>query len=300
MKILGIILIICGIIGGIGLVADGDVLGGILGGLTFALFGAVLLRRSKLKNKNTSMSNGVSESSSCGNDVSIKTFNLEKSVQKSPVLQYPHESNKIAPPKNFTDENGVRWLARYQYDSIALERINVGFDEFFEYDYLDVRVQGDKDVIFSFFGNDIGVLGADGLKTMISDFIGRGEPTKAQVQEVQGDVVLIRLYFYKKRWEVLEPQNPIRFKLAGNSGEEMQNNISCCTIGDEIYAEEDLNWEKERFLVWCGAIEIGYTPPSKYDILQRFDNEGYELNGNIIDITCDDDKYSVWVEIIPQ
>ena len=55
MKVLSIIIMICGIVGGIGLIADGALLDGILGGAIFLLAGFWFYKKSKPKNKNSTV-----------------------------------------------------------------------------------------------------------------------------------------------------------------------------------------------------------------------------------------------------
>ena len=45
MKVLSIILIVCGLIGGIGLIGDGDFFSGIIGGGVLIVVGAFLFRK---------------------------------------------------------------------------------------------------------------------------------------------------------------------------------------------------------------------------------------------------------------
>lgn len=296
MKVLSIILIVCGLIGGIGLIGDGDFFSGIIGGGVLIVVGAFLFR--KVKRKAAHQSDVAPAAPPASNGV-MADKNITHSDTDKPI--YPHESDKIAPPKEFVDKNGIRWLAKYQYHDVLLKRVNISFDELYEYDYLDVQERNNgADIIFTFHGNDIGVLVSDFLLAMTRDFLERHEPIKAQVQKIQSDVITIRLYFYKPRAEVLERKDSINVKLIGNSGEEMQSSISCCDENDEVYIERDI--DKERYVVWSGAHEIGYTPASIYETLYDLDVAGYALEGHItkIEYNDDTDKFSVWVDIRPQ
>lgn len=85
------------------------------------------------------------------------------------------------------------------------------------------------------------------------------------------------------------------FRLTANSNEEMQDNIGMVSKGDEV--EFDMDYDKDKYLAWAGASEIGYLPQSGTNFLEAI-GENYEADIESIDIN-DNDKYVVTVRILP-
>lgn len=221
------------------------------------------------------------------------------------TLKYQHNEFNFFIYKSFeVTETGEKWIAKYNYDNVEIYRPDKSFREIFEYDLVDIvpepeNVYDNRAVAVKFCGNVLGYINKGTLQDMIHDFIDRNELVKAQIQTIHGDTIKIKIFFCKRREDALSHKEPFASTLANNCDEDMQNNIACCEIGDEIDAEYD--YDKEKYLVFQNNIDIGYIPKSRQDIMKNMEDEGYEFSGKILDISENEDgRYAIKVEIQPK
>lgn len=213
----------------------------------------------------------------------------------APTLLYEHNTEQVAPSLTITDSTGQRWVAKYKYYNVNIKR-TTNFNEIFPCDYLDIEVKEDGCAVFSFCGNEIGTLDKTQKSEMVKDFLHRGDIVKAQVQSINEKIAL-RLFFFKRREEVILEQEPFTVTLTANSNDNMQCNIESCNEGDEVELEYD--FDKEKYLVSTKLYEIGYIPKSKHEYVESLENNGYEFSGHIVQIKeSDSGRYSVKVQII--
>ena len=94
---------------------------------------------------------------------------------------------------------------------------------------------------------------------------------------------VLGLYFYRSAASYAQQmKNRDGFKkytLGGNSGEEMQFNISSCTAGEQVYIEYDP--DRERYVAMVDGHEIGLFPFSAEDYLASYT----DFEARILDIT---------------
>lgn len=232
-------------------------------------------------------------------------FKYRKTLLSHPSLKYKHSEFHIIMPDSFTrTATGEDWIAIYKYQNVKIYRPDTSFDEIFEYDYVDLipepeNLYDSKAVSVVFSGNKIGYLYKGTIQDMIHDFLSRDEIIKAQVQKVEKDNIFLRIYFCKRRSEVLAPQDSFSVKLVGNTNVEMQENLALCSVGDDI--DIDFSPNNDKLVVSQGPFDIGYIPTSKQEKIESLLSDNYELTGTIIDISENSNgKYTVTVNITPK
>lgn len=220
-------------------------------------------------------------------------------------LKYEHNSFKFWFYSSYTKKStGERWISKYEYKSIGIYRPDPSFKEIFPYDAVDIVQEPEnpfdnRAIAVKFHDNTLGYLYKGQHQDMANDFISRGDEVKAQVEKIDNDKIYLRLFFCKRRHEVLEPVKPFVVKLTGNGNEEMQGNIDVCSVGDILSVEMD--YEKEKYLVCRETLDLGYIPKSKQEYMEQLEREKYEFTGKIVSISENDsEKYIVKVEIQPE
>lgn len=227
----------------------------------------------------------------------------QQNVSNDNSLKYTHNEMQLFIYNSYTDKStGIRWLSKYNYSDVEVERQAPYFTELFEYDVVDITPDTDREnsVAVKFHENLIGYLKSEKLSCMALDFIHRGDQVKAQIQKIDGDTIYLRMFYCKKREDVIQKVSPFVVKLIGNGSDDMQSDISCCSAGDKVYAEMD--YDKDKFLVCSGTYEIGYVPKSKEEYMFELENNNYEFSGEIIEIGENESngKYYVKVKIQPE
>ena len=120
-------------------------------------------------------------------------------------------------------------------------------------------------------GQKLGYLYKGKLQDMYHDFSARGDLILARVSQVGEGGALLALGFYveaESEYKKLARSGAKskRFKLTGNTNEEMQYNLGLCGEGDEVSFGYD--YEKERYEAICGG-DIGFFPKSANDMLEN-------------------------------
>lgn len=247
---------------------------------------------------------GVSRRYNSAAEKEKRNFTKEENQQLK--LLYKHNNLRFFIYDDYTNlASGVKWLSKYTYDFVELFRPDPGFSELFEYDVLDVlqdpqNEYDNKAIVFKFHGNTIGYLYRGTLQDMANDYFSNGYEVHAQVQKVEDHKVFVKLFFCQPRSVLLEPVKPFRVKLVANQNAEMQDNLSYCSVSDEIFVEMDS--DTNRYLVSVDNLDIGYIPNSKQDYLLELEQKCYCFSGKIVDLHENEStgKYSVSVEVQPQ
>lgn len=240
------------------------------------------------------------------NKNNITNKSKHNSLSKSASdLKYEHNSFKFWFYNSYNKKaTGERWVSKYEYKNIRIYRPDTSFKEIFPYDAVDVVQEPDnpfdnKAIAIKFCGNTLGYLYKGQHQDMANDFINRGDEVKAQIEKIDNDNIYLRLFFCKRRKEVLKPVDSFIVKLTGNGNEEMQGNIGVCSVGDEVSIEMD--YEKEKYLVSTNMLDLGYIPKSKQEYMEQLEQEKYEFSGEITSITeNDNEKYVIKIEIQPE
>ncbi len=236
--------------------------------------------------------------------LSEKTYKKSKCANSD--SKYEHNNFHVFIFDDYTKkQDGSKWLSKYTYDYVKIYRPDVSFKELFDYDSLNVLQEpqnkyDEKAIVLKFCENTVGYLYKGKLQDMANDYISKGYEVHAQIQKIENDDIFIKLFFCQPRSLLLEPIDPFTVKLVSNGNEEMQNNISCCSVSDNISVEMD--YGKEKYLVVVDNIDIGYIPKNKQSYLSELEKKRYEFSGKITEINENEDtgKYSVKVEIQPQ
>lgn len=125
--------------------------------------------------------------------------------------------------------------------------------------------------------NDVklGYLPKNRLQKMYHDFINSGKVVRAKIAYNNNvDKILLSMYYYKPStndFDSLISKNVHHksFKLTGNSKSEFQENISLCSVGDEVTFFYDSNANKMLASAGC---DIGYISNSQEEYLDSLDS----------------------------
>lgn len=276
-----------------------------------ALFiGAILMDRARNKkkkyesDKSVPESNPVTQGESIINSVtSVEspegiTPEPKQTKEPDPVLKYPHTEGISYLSNRIVDDAGEQWFAKYKYYGVSIDISRSTFREIFNQDYVDIRTETiiDSTVANIFFHNEfVGTIYNERICKMVSDFMQRGEIVKGQIDSYGSKPLSTTIFFYKKVNDYLHPIEPFTVKLIRTGSEEIQDNISMCSVGDKITIEE----ENDMYWVWS-RYDIGCIPKSKHEYIDDLMRDGYEFTGTITEIKENDNlKYSVWVEVQP-
>ncbi len=125
----------------------------------------------------------------------------------------------------------------------------------------------------------VGYLYRGKLQDMANDWLTKKKPVRAQITACIRDKqrAEITLVFYDlSRYEkyLAKYPNARKYRLTGNTREEMQDNISLCSSGDECSIDYD--FEKDKYLVSSGA-DIGYLPASAAKRIEEDGEDAYNI-----------------------
>jgi hypothetical protein len=123
-------------------------------------------------------------------------------------------------------------------------------------------------------GTQIGYFQKNQFQRMVHDFRKRGGEVLCRVRSVDKDKIILLLgyyqeadYKYKRELEKGEAFKVV--KLIANFNDDMQENIFCCTVGEEVELEFD--YDKDKYLAMVGNLSIGYFPKNA-DYLEDIPN----------------------------
>lgn len=125
----------------------------------------------------------------------------------------------------------------------------------------------------------VGYLYRGKMQDMANDWFAKKKPVRAQITACMRDKqrAEITLVFYDlSRYEkyLAKYPNAKKYRLTGNTREEMQDNISLCSDGDECSIDYD--FEKDKYLVSSGA-DIGYLPASAAKRIEEDGEDAYNI-----------------------
>lgn len=132
------------------------------------------------------------------------------------------------------------------------------------------------------------------LQDMVHDFRARGGAVMARISNISENKLEICVGYYceveNEYSKLLDNGVSFRsFKLTGNRGEELQSNISLCTVGEPV--ETSYDFEKEKYSAICG-VEIGFFPKSAEKFLEG------NFRAYIKEVDLDENgKYYILVDI---
>ncbi len=222
-------------------------------------------------------------------------------------LKYEHNKIKAFLFDSYiSEQDGNVWVSKYTYKNVGIYRMDTSFKELFAYDILDVFKEPDNEydkraVVLKFHGNTIGYLYKGGLQKVVNNFLSKGDEVHAQIEEVNGDKIFLRLFCCKKISDLSDVES-FSVKLTENQNEEMQEDISIwCNVDDYVSIEWDSDKEKYLVSTYYGVGGIGYIPKPKSKYIEELEEEGYEFSVKITKIieNSDTDKLNVIVEIQP-
>lgn len=156
-------------------------------------------------------------------------------------------------------------------------------------------------VSLSLNGQIIGYLYRNQLQDMANDYLSRGDHVRAVLRDAgTGKQAHLLLEFYDDLGALghLLKNHPHAkpFRLTGNTGTEMQENIFTCSKGDECSLEYDA--EKDKYLV-IDLDAIGYLPTSAAKIVAEHGEDHCAVYVADTD-TSDSGKEIVSVYVLPQ
>lgn len=282
-----------------------------VGSCVILCIGIILMIRARNKKKNFQPSKNVSDPISVyqyknTTNVTSSTEPPDQTMQESkqetnlePILKYPHTEGFSYLSNRIVDDAGEQLFAKYKYYHVPIDISKSTFREIFDRDYVDIRTETiiDSTVANIFFHNEfVGTIYNKKICKMVSDFMQRGEIVKGQIDSYGSQSLSATIFFYKKVSDYLHPVDPFTVKLIRTGSEEIQDNISICSVGEKITIEE----VDDKYLVWSGSHDIGCIPKSKHDYVDDLMHDGYEFAGTITKIEENDNlKYFVWVEVQP-
>ena len=268
-------------------------------GLFFLLFGLFFLYLSRAKKLSSPKEKpNTSEQNTVLDSVEKNTAGASKGNGNT-----RHNAGFFGFYSFYNKETGCEWKAKYIYDDVSIYRPDVSFKDLLVYDPVRLIPEPEnaydpRAISVKFQDTKIGYLNKGKLQDMVHDYIDRGDLVRAQIQKIEGDNVFLKIFFCKKRSELLPPLESVDVKLSGNASKEYQSNIEDCYVGQEI--DVDYNAEEDRFEVSYDGMDIGNIPSSKYEFFKSLYDKDYEFSGEVIDITENaSGKYSVEVSIKP-
>lgn len=204
----------------------------------------------------------------------------------------------------------------YHYDSVKLYTVPGQEPDFASLEpgmsvkfVIEPQNNYDPNAIYAESGGiKLGYLYRGKLQDMTNDFIRQGNPITSHITLINDDEGKIEVFmgFYRNQetsvtYELSLDINKIigdapkkrrtnSYKLTGNTNEEMQENIGCCSEDDEVEIEYD--YDKDKYLVTNIGDEIGYLPKSADGLVDDLSE------GTIEEISTNDSgKYVVRVKI---
>jgi len=132
----------------------------------------------------------------------------------------------------------------------------------------------DKDAVSAIVsGTKIGYMNKDRLRDMYHDFSAQNGLVLGSVLKNEPITPTISIRYYKNDTENFEYYEYLKsgqafetFMLTSNKNEEMQENISSCSIGDEV--ELNYDYDEDKYTAYCFE-EIGVFPKSENSILEH-------------------------------
>ena len=216
-----------------------------------------------------------------------KSTTQEESGQKEIIDSSIKDYLKAISIPYIFDYKGVEYFLNYKYENIGIlkpegstidikvgEELKLVQEPDNQYDNRAVAILNLKD-------EKVGYLYKGWLQDMVNDFIKKDDPFFVLAEREPFKSIIIG--FYKRT-----PKNSM-FKLTGNFKQEMHENISLCSVGDQV--DLDYNDEKDNYEVTSQGLEIGYVSSSKIN------NNSYEAYIHDIQEN-DNDKYIVTIVIL--
>lgn len=145
-------------------------------------------------------------------------------------------------------------------------------------------------------GEKVGLLPKDRLQDMYHDFTAQNGLILGTISNTDPQSPTMSIVYYKNNTEnddyffFLKSGKALEtFKLSSNKNEEMQDNISACSVGDEVEASYD--YDKEKYMAYCFD-EIGFFPKSANSLLDHdFKAFVERIEQN------EDDEYQIFITI---
>lgn len=151
-----------------------------------------------------------------------------------------------------------------------------------EYDNQAVKVMDGQ--------NKLGYLYKGKIKDIAYDYLTKNRPIFSCLSNMDLDTYEMKMFiglYYLKPYS-----GSTTFKLTSNTNSEMQDELMCCSVGDELTFHYDYDKEKYCFTNFG---DIGYAPKSKNELLEQIE---YDCRATVNEVDINDNgKYSVVVKI---
>lgn len=211
------------------------------------------------------------------NKSNFSTVTVPKEIDNQP-LKYKYSDVKLCViAGQEPDYNGI--IERIKNEPIIVS-LEIESDN--QYDNKAIKVMDGT--------NKLGYLYQGKIKDMAYDYIIQKRPIFSCLSTIDLDTNEIKMFlgfYYQKPYS-----KTVTFKLTANSNSAMQDNIMCCSEGDELTFYYDS--EKDKYC-FEGFDIIGYAPASKSEFLEQVE---YDCKATINEIdTNDSGKYYVSVKI---
>lgn len=173
----------------------------------------------------------------------------------------------------------ARWNSKYQY---IYEDVEIFTPKEMPVDYKPALIgetvtlqqapenpHDSRAVVALLNGRPIGYLYRGKFQDMANDFLAAGHAVDAEIEKYaagEGKIYLQLSFPYRRTPDI------ITAKLTGNGNESMQDAAATLSVGESVDIEYDM--ENDKYLVSCGADDIGYLPSSAAGRLSE--DEEYE------------------------
>lgn len=120
--------------------------------------------------------------------------------------------------------------------------------------------------------NKVGYLYRGKIQDMVNDYDKKDFLVSAYIDSIDKATgkVTIKIGFYKPGEVVVEEKKAgkkhKKFRLTGNTNEDMQGDLVFCSVGDEVDYLYD--YDKDKYSATCNGYDIGYFPKSANDLLE--------------------------------
>lgn len=204
-------------------------------------------------------------------------FAYKKKKSKTETAQDLHSVHSVEPVND--DTNLAGYEIAYKYDDVFVAySSNYSVAEVGKFVSLVPEPNNEYDPnAVAIMLNDVklGYLPKNNLQKMYHDFINSNKIVRAKIAYNNNvDKILLTMYYYKPStndFDSLISKNiPHKsFNLTGNSKSEFQENISLCSVGDEVTFNYDSENDKMMATASC---DIGYIGKSQEEYLDSLES----------------------------
>ena len=129
----------------------------------------------------------------------------------------------------------------------------------------------DHDAIALYYNSEkIGYVFKGKLRDMLRSFSASDQRYVVIMSRLWEDRPIFDIFFYRDAHDLLQSylaRESKTFVLTRNRSEELQENLACCDVGDEVTVEYDNS--EDRYYAVRGSFEIGYFPKTANTFIER-------------------------------